>query len=160
MNKSKASKLPDGWTVPYHSVEETATLTGLSQAFLYKGVKEGRFPCERAGRCILIDVPALIDELRAERKRQRKREALRPTLPFQQSTAAVLAAEEASKKEPEKVFYVLYDRRGVYWVCCGVQRQIFVDSMDYVPMYSAQAGVGTMILDEAKEAANGAYQAV
>ena len=48
---------------PFMSVADAATATGLSQKFLRSGCKAGTIPHIMSGRCIKINVPALLRQL-------------------------------------------------------------------------------------------------
>lgn len=63
MNKSKTGKknaIPD---TPFMSVKDACRVTGLSQWYLRNGCKDGSVPHVRSGRCLYINVPALLQVL-------------------------------------------------------------------------------------------------
>ena len=51
---------------PFMSIKETCIFTGLSQAYLRKGVKDGSVPYIMAGAKYLINVPQLMKRLDRE----------------------------------------------------------------------------------------------
>lgn len=50
----------------YQKIVEACKTTGLSQYFLRNGCKDGSIPHVKSGTVYYIDVPALLDKLRAE----------------------------------------------------------------------------------------------
>ena len=48
---------------PFQGVKETQRRTGLPKGALYKGAKDGTYPCIRQGSRILFNVPLLLDIL-------------------------------------------------------------------------------------------------
>ncbi len=48
---------------PFMSIKEACTFTGLSQAYLRKGVKDGSIPSLKSGVKYLINVPLLLEKL-------------------------------------------------------------------------------------------------
>ena len=50
---------------PFAPIREACTITGLSQCFLRKGCKAGTIPHILSGTKYLIDIPALLFQLRA-----------------------------------------------------------------------------------------------
>lgn len=99
--------LPGGYVAPFQTVEAAATLTGLSKDYLYKGIKADAVPHIRSGRLVLVDVPALIEQTREERRRRKEREAQRPVfVPFELQRAI-----EQARKDSEAgagAAYVVY----------------------------------------------------
>ena len=51
---------------PLQKIKEASTTTGLSQWYLRNGVRDGTIPHIRAGKTILINVPALLKRLGVE----------------------------------------------------------------------------------------------
>lgn len=49
--------------IPFQTIKNAATTTGLSQHYLRAGVKAGTVPHVKSGRCIKINVPALLRQL-------------------------------------------------------------------------------------------------
>lgn len=52
-------------TQPFQSIKDASSTTGLSQRWLRAGVKEGTVPHVKSGRCIKVNVPALLRQLGA-----------------------------------------------------------------------------------------------
>ena len=52
--------------VPFQKIPQACKTTGLSQFFLRNGCKDGPVPHVKSGGTYYIDVPALLDKLRAE----------------------------------------------------------------------------------------------
>lgn len=51
--------------VPYQKIPEACRTTGLSQYFLRNGCKNGTVPHIKSGPTYYVDVPALLEKLRA-----------------------------------------------------------------------------------------------
>lgn len=51
---------------PFQKIPQACKTTGLSQFFLRNGCKDGTVPHVKSGGTYYIDVPALLDKLRAE----------------------------------------------------------------------------------------------
>ena len=49
--------------VPYQKIPDACRTTGLAQAFLRKGCRDGTVPHIRSGKTYYINVPALLDKL-------------------------------------------------------------------------------------------------
>lgn len=56
----KSKPIPD---TPFMNVRDTARRTGLSEYYLRKELAKGTIPHIMSGRCILINVPALLKQL-------------------------------------------------------------------------------------------------
>ena len=52
-------------SVPFHNVDETSRLTGISTYALRRSIKSGICPHIRVGNAFLINVPALLKQLEA-----------------------------------------------------------------------------------------------
>lgn len=50
-------------STPFMSIEDAATLTGLSQYYLRRGVRNNEIPHIRCGTSYKINVPKLLDQL-------------------------------------------------------------------------------------------------
>ncbi len=48
----------------YHSIRQTAKITGLSECFIRKLCKENKVPGYRVGNKFMIDVPSFLEYLR------------------------------------------------------------------------------------------------
>ena len=59
-NRTKAAPVPN---TPFLNVKDTARRTGLSEYYLRKELEKGTIPHIKSGRCILINVPALLKQL-------------------------------------------------------------------------------------------------
>lgn len=51
---------------PYQKITDACKTTGLSQYFLRNGCKDGSIPHIRSGATYYINVPALLEKLKAE----------------------------------------------------------------------------------------------
>lgn len=51
---------------PFVTISQACELTGLSQNFLRRGVKDGSVPHVKSGRVYLVNIPALLRKLDAE----------------------------------------------------------------------------------------------
>ena len=60
-----AKKSVPGERQPFVTIERACEVTGLSQAFLRRGVKDGSVPHVKSGRVYLVNVPALLRNLGA-----------------------------------------------------------------------------------------------
>ena len=49
----------------FQKIHDASKSTGLSQYYLREGCKNGSIPCIKSGKVYFIDVPALLDKLRA-----------------------------------------------------------------------------------------------
>ena len=58
----KAKAVPE---TPFMNVKDAARVTGLSECYLRKKLKEGNIPHIMSGRCIRINVPALLRQMDA-----------------------------------------------------------------------------------------------
>lgn len=56
----KSKPIPD---TPFMNVRDAARRTGLSEYYLRKELVKGTIPHIMSGRCILINVPALLKQL-------------------------------------------------------------------------------------------------
>lgn len=52
--------------VPYQSIPDASRSTGLSQSFLRRGCKAGTVPHIQSGNKYMVDVPTLLQQLRAQ----------------------------------------------------------------------------------------------
>lgn len=50
----------------FQKIYDASRSTGLSQYYLREGCKNGSIPCIKSGKVYFIDVPALLDKLRAQ----------------------------------------------------------------------------------------------
>lgn len=53
---------------PFLRIADACAATGLSQHFLRAGCKNGSVPCVKSGKTYYIDVPALLNTLRAQQQ--------------------------------------------------------------------------------------------
>lgn len=53
-------------TTPYLKLKETVVETGLSMYYLRNGCKNGTIPHIKSGTTYYVDVPALLEKLRAQ----------------------------------------------------------------------------------------------
>lgn len=51
---------------PFLKINDACKATGLSTYFLRNGCRDGSVPCIKSGKVYFIDVPALLDKLRAQ----------------------------------------------------------------------------------------------
>lgn len=51
---------------PFKKIPEACRVTGLSQYFLRRGVRNGTIPHVKSGSTYYVDVPALLEKLRKE----------------------------------------------------------------------------------------------
>ena len=63
----KDNNLPHN--TPYQGIQDAAQTTGLAQSYLRAGCREGTIPHIRSGGKYYICVPALLDQLEAEARR-------------------------------------------------------------------------------------------
>lgn len=96
--------LPQDYIAPFQSVDNAATLTGLSRDYLYKKIKADEVPVIRSGRLLFVDVPALIEQTREERRKRREHDAQKLKLiPFELQRAI-----DKAKKDSEAVSGCVY----------------------------------------------------
>ena len=50
----------------FQKIHDASKSTGLCQYYLRDGCKNGSIPCIKSGKVYFIDVPALLDKLRAQ----------------------------------------------------------------------------------------------
>lgn len=50
---------------PFQKIPEACKTTGLSQYYLRKGCKDGRIPHVRSGQTYYVNVPELLEKLKA-----------------------------------------------------------------------------------------------
>lgn len=62
MARSKAKPVPD---TPFMSVKDAARAVGLSEYYLRQQLAKGNIPHIMCGRCIKINVPALLRQMDA-----------------------------------------------------------------------------------------------
>ena len=55
-------------STPFMNVRDAARATGLSQYYLRKELAKGTIPHLKSGRCIMINVPALLVQLGVPQK--------------------------------------------------------------------------------------------
>lgn len=55
---------------PFVTIERACEVTGLSQSYLRRGVKDGSVPHVKSGRVYLVNIPALLRDLGAEEVRE------------------------------------------------------------------------------------------
>ena len=63
--KAKAKSVPD---TPFMSVQDAARTVGLSEYYLRQELAKGNIPHLKSGRCIMINVPALLVQLGVPQK--------------------------------------------------------------------------------------------
>lgn len=61
-----AKKSNSGERQPFVTIDRACEMTGLSRAFLRRGVRDGSVPHVMSGRIYLVNVPALLRKLDAE----------------------------------------------------------------------------------------------
>jgi len=55
---------------PFQKIKMASNSTGLSQFFLRQGVKDGTIPHIRCGKKILINVPALLEQMDQQSRKE------------------------------------------------------------------------------------------